>query len=114
MRRLVLVFAAVCLSLSAYAADPAILPANFAGWQKASTDKHGDNPSQVDSAYPAVLKEYGFHDHEIADYSRDGRKITVKAARFENVTGAYGAFTFYRTPGMPEEKIGDGAIDGHN
>jgi hypothetical protein len=114
MRRLVLAIAVVCLSLSAFAADPSILPANFAGWQKVPAVKHGEDPAQVDSAYPGVLKEYGFHDYEIADYSREGRKITVKAARFDSVTGSYGAFTFYRTPDMPEERIGDGAVDGHN
>ncbi len=57
------------------------------------------DPAQADSAYPAVLKEYGFADSETATYTRDdGRKLTIKAAQFKDATGAYGAFTFYRQP----------------
>ena len=114
MRRPALLIAALFLALSAFAADPSLLPQSFAGWQRTASNKQGTDPAQVDPAFPAVLKEYGFHDYEIADYTREGRKITVKVARFDNVTGSYGAFTFYRTPEMPEEKIGDSAIDGHN
>ena len=35
-----------------------------------------------------------------------GERLTVKAARFKDATGAYGAFTFYRDPAMKEERIG--------
>ncbi len=44
---------------------------------------------------------------ETATYTRDdGRTLTVKAARFKDATGAYGAFTFYRDPAMKSERIG--------
>jgi hypothetical protein len=33
--------------------------------------------------------------------------LTIKAIRFKDASGAYGAFTYYRVPAMPEEKIGD-------
>ena len=109
MRRIVVLIAALCLfTLGASAADP-LLPQTFEGWQRSAGVKHGEDPKQVDPAYPAVLKEYGFHDFESADYTRDGRRITIKAARFDNVTGAYGAFSFYRTPEMQVESIGDAA-----
>ena len=36
----------------------------------------------------------------------DGRTLTIKAARFKDATGAYGAFTFYRDPAMKVERIG--------
>ena len=63
--------------------------------------------AKADAAYPAVLKEYGFADSETVTYTRaDGRKLTVKAARFNDATGAYGAFTFYRQPAMKTERIG--------
>ena len=62
---------------------------------------------QADPAYPAVLSEYGFTGSETATYTRsDGRKLTLKAARFNDATGAYGAFTFYRQPAMKTEQIG--------
>jgi hypothetical protein len=65
------------------------------------------NPAQADPAYPAVLQEYGFAGSETATYTReDGRKLTLKVAKFNDATGAYGAFTFYRQPAMKSEQIG--------
>ena len=110
MKRLFNLFAVLCsLTLGAFAADPTLLPQNFAGWDKTQVLKHGNKPEQADAAYPAVLKEYGFHDFESADYVRGNRHITIKAARFDNVSGAYGAYTFYRIPEMRAEQIGDDA-----
>ncbi len=112
MNRLFALVAVLCFSLGAIAADPdaaALLPQSFAGWEKTQTLKHGTDPVQADAAMPGVLKEYGFHDFESAQYTRGARKITIKAARFDNVTGSYGAFTFYRQPEMIPEKIGDDA-----
>ena len=62
----------------------------------------------ADPANAALLKEYGFSDFESATYNQDdGRKLTIKAIRFPDASGAYGAFTYYRASAMPEEKIGD-------
>ena len=36
----------------------------------------------------------------------DGRKLAIKAAVFNDASGAYGAFTYYKTPAMLDEKIG--------
>jgi hypothetical protein len=84
-----------------------ILPRAFAGWTQTGEVKTIAQPNQADAAYPAVLKEYGFSDAEIATYGRpDGRRLTIKAARFKDATGAYGAFTFYRDPAMKSEQIG--------
>lgn len=64
----------------------------------------------ADPVNAAVLKEYGFTSFESATYTRDdGRKLTLKAARFGDASGAYGAYTYYKTPAMLIEKIGDGA-----
>jgi hypothetical protein len=83
------------------------LPQSFAGWIKSGPVQSNTDPAKADAAYPAVLKEYGFADAETATYTRaDGRKLTVKAARFNDATGAYGAFTFYRQPSMATERIG--------
>ncbi len=73
------------------------------------------DPAQADRAYPAVLKEYGFANSETATYTRDdGRKLTIKAAQFNDATGAYGAFTFYRQPDMKTEEIGTKAASAAN
>ena len=62
-----------------------------------------------------MLSEYGFADSETATYTRtDGRKLTLKAARFNDATGAYGAFTFYRQPAMKTEQIGTKAASANH
>lgn len=96
------------LAASACAAGAqAILPKSFAGWTQTSEVTTVTQPEQADAAYPPVLKEFGFTDSETATYTRpDGRKLTIKAGRFKDATGAYGAFTFYRDPAMRAEQIG--------
>jgi len=99
-----------CVSLTgfAFAADTgSLLPKAFAGWAESGPARTTTDAAQADAAYPAVLKEYGFVGSETATYTReDGRKLTVKAAKFNDATGAYGAFTFYRQPAMKTERIG--------
>ncbi len=87
--------------------SPAILPQAFAGWQISKSAQTKD-PATADPVNAALLKEYGFTDLDSATYTRDdGRKLTVKAARFQDASGAYGAFTYYKMPQMQNEKIGD-------
>src|SRR5271169_1712679 len=109
MRR---IFTAVllCMSLASFAfaaGDAGLLPKSFAGWTEAAPAQITTDAARADAAYPAVLKEYGFIGSETVTYTReDGRKLTVKAVRFNDATGAYGAFTFYRQPAMRTERIG--------
>jgi hypothetical protein len=101
-----LLSAATCVA--AAAAEPAILPKSFNGWQQdAATARSGADPVLADAAEAPVLKEYGFSDAELATYSREDRVMKVKAARFKDASGAFGAFTFYQQPQMQTEKIGD-------
>src|SRR5580693_1823791 len=113
--KLITAFALV-LSLSgiALAKDAApstsILPKEFGGWQTSGPSRTSADPAIADPVNAAVLKEYGFNGFESATYTRDdGRKLTLKVARFEDASGAYGAYTYYKTPLMLIEKIGDGA-----
>jgi len=85
-----------------------VLPPSFSGWELAAQSlRTGSDPSMADAADAVVLKEYGFAGFEIATYTRSGRKMDIKAARFNDATGAYGAFTYYIQPQMQTEKIGD-------
>jgi hypothetical protein len=87
-----------------------LLPRQFGGWQLSGSIRASTDPAVADPVNAAVLKEYGFNDFESATYTRDdGRKLTLKAARFADTSGAYGAFTFYKSPPMLVEKIGDQA-----
>ncbi len=89
---------------------PATLPKQFGGWQISGSPRTSADPVTADPVNAAVLKEYGFTSFESATYTRDdGRKLTLKAARFGDASGAYGAYTYYKTPPMLIEKIGDGA-----
>ena len=112
------ILAIACVWLSAIAAaaeSTAFLPKTFAGWTQSSQPQITSDPAHADAAYPAVLKEYGFSDSESATYTReDGRKLTIKAARFNDATGAYGAFTFYRQPVMKTEQIGTKAASAND
>jgi hypothetical protein len=83
-------------------------PQSFSGWRLDSQSvKTSADPATADATDAPVLKEYGFAGMEAATYSRNGRKMQVKAARFNDATGAFGAFTYYVQPQMQVEKIGD-------
>jgi len=112
------------LAATAFAADPTapvrtapgpILPNEFGGWQISGSFQTSVDPAAADPTNPAILKEYGFTDFASGAYTRDdGRKLTLRAARFADASGAYGAFTFYKQPEMLNEKIGDQASSLNN
>jgi hypothetical protein len=106
-RILILVFFCAMASVVGAAQPHPFLPNQFSGWRMDGNPRLSDAPAAADSAYAAVLKEYGFQEVESATYTRPERKLSVKAARFHDATGAYGAFTFYKTEGMHTEKIDD-------
>ncbi len=93
---------------SAEVRPPAILPQSFAGWKLTEAPQTSSDPALADPVNASLLREYGFTKFEGATYVRtDGRKLTIKAARFQDASGAYGAFTLYKSPQMLNEKIGD-------
>ncbi len=96
---------------AAAAAKP-FLPTMFAGWQSTASNT-SDNPAAADPANVSVLKEYGFTEFQSAAYARDGITLALRAIRFKDASGAYGAYTFYRQPGMAPVSIGkQGVFDG--
>ncbi len=115
------VFAAlICLACApGFAANPSadsshILPKQFAGWQMEGPSETGNDAASADPTNPALLTEYGFKDFENATYkSDDGRTLKVRAARFADASGAFGAYTFYLRPEMVREEIGDQASSSH-
>ncbi len=98
---------AVVLLVPAVAADmPSLLPKSFAGWTKMTPSQTSKDPAVADPTNAALLKEENFSDFEQADYTRPGRKITVRAARFADASGAYSAFTIYKEPEMTTIDMG--------
>jgi hypothetical protein len=84
----------------------ALLPKSFSGWEKSASQTAAD-AAVADPVNAGTIKEYGFTDFEAATYKRDDRQMAIKAARFADASGAYGAFTFYRLPQMLTESFGD-------
>jgi len=90
-------------------AAASLLPKEFAGWQVSGAISKSSDPAVGDPVNATVLKEYGFTNFEAATYIRDGLRLTLKAARFSDASGAYGAFTYYKMPQMLVEQIPDQA-----
>jgi hypothetical protein len=118
----ILVLSLTCFGLAADpdvaakgASNTSLLPKEFGGWQLQGTLATSRDAAVADATNPAILKEYGFSDFSSGSYAReDGRKLTVRAARFADASGAYGAFTYYKQPEMLNEKIGDQASSLNN
>jgi hypothetical protein len=91
-----------------------LLPNSFAGWTAAAPPQTSTTPDAADQPNADVLNEYGFKDFATADYIRSGRHLSVRARRFADATGAYGAFTFFRHPGMRAEDFGSEAATSGN
>lgn len=92
------------------AKPPAILPQAFGGWDRQGSVTTSTDPAVADPTNASVLKEYRFTDFASATYtSEDGRTLKIRAARFADASGAFGAYTFYLQPEMRQEAIGDQA-----
>ena len=99
---------AFAASPSTDSALPPILPKQFAGWQIQGGPQASKDAATADPTNSALLKEYGFSDVESATYkSDDGRTLKIRAARFADASGAFGAYLFYVQPEMAREQIGD-------
>lgn len=95
-------------------APKAILPDAFDGWVETGKPALTTDPAQADAKSAAALKEYGFTYSETANYKRDDETLTMRALHFEDTSGSYGAYSFYRQNGWPKEDIGTGATSYHN
>ena len=86
-----------------------LLPTDFAGWHLSSPQRPSTQPQTADEANADVLKEDGFSRFSAGTYTRGDATLKVRAIGFQDATGAYAAYTFYRSPGMLKEDVGAGA-----
>lgn len=91
-----------------------LLPDSFAGWVASEAPKRVTDPALADPANAAALQEYEFTDGSLASYKRSDETLSLRALRFHDASGAYGAYTFYRQSGWPKETIGTGATSNGN
>ena len=92
----------------------ALLPDSFAGWVADGTPKTLPDAAQADAAGATALKEYDFTYGSTATYKRSGETLSLRALRFRDASGAYGAYSFYRQNGWPKEDVGRGAASNQN
>ena len=92
----------------------ALLPEALDGWVESGPPKSLTDPSQADPANAAALKEYDYTGGASVTYKREGETLSVRALRFQDASGAYGAYSFYRQNGWPKEDIGAGATSNHD
>ncbi|HEV2326176.1 MAG TPA: DUF6599 family protein [Terracidiphilus sp.] len=93
---------------------PLSLPSVFDGWVETGKPQTSSDPSEADPANAAALKEYGLTQSVEATYKRDGETLTLHAMRFGDVTGAYGAYSYYRQNGWPKVDVGTGGASDNN
>lgn len=91
-----------------------LLAQEFAGWVQSAAPQIAADAVQADAANAAALKEYGFTSGETASYKRGDDTLQLRALRFGDTSGAYGAYSYYRQSGWPKEEIGSGAASDHN
>ena len=91
-----------------------LVPDSFAGWTATEPLKTVTDAVLADSGSAPALKEYGFQSAILATYKKGSERLTVRAMRFGDLSGAYGAYSFYRGTGWPKEDIGTGAASNHN
>jgi hypothetical protein len=91
-----------------------LLPSAFAGWVAAESPKTVTDAAAADGANPAALKEYDFSHAVVGNYNRDDETLSIRALSFNDASGAYGAYSFYRQNGWAKEDIGTGAASNHN
>src|ERR1700678_4093391 len=100
--------------VAAQPAEKALLACAFAGSGANAAPKTFADPGQIDPANAAALKEYGFESGMMATYKRDDETLPLKALRFPDVSGSFGAYGFYRDAKWPREEIGSGAASNGN
>lgn len=91
-----------------------LLPSVFAGWQLSGALQSLTDPPHADSANAAALKEYGFTDGLLGNYTRGSETLTIRALRFSDASGAYGAYSFYRPSNWPKVEVGAGGASDRN
>ena len=99
---------------AAPAAHKGLLPDALDGWVAEGAAKTFADAAQADAANAAALKEYSFAGGELATYKREGETLIIRALQFDDASGAYGAYSYYRQNGWPKEDIGAGATSDHN
>jgi hypothetical protein len=91
-----------------------LLPDAFAGWEATGPVRTISDAGEADSTNAAALKEYEFAGGALADYKRGSETLSLHALTFKNLSGAYGAYSYYRQNNWPKTDIGTGGTSDKN
>jgi len=97
-----------------------LLPERFGAWQHVKSETDGSLAAGMDGASEMVLKEDGLTRFASSTYRRDGsgETILMKAFQFGDASGAFSAYTYFRSPeGHPalQLKLGpDASVEGND
>jgi len=92
---------AVLAAMTAAAAG-SILPASFSGWAQATA-----TPFAPSGASMSAASEYGFASGEQAAYTHGRDRLEVVLYRMNDASGAYGQYSYLRTPDMARADLGE-------
>jgi hypothetical protein len=92
-----------------------VLPSSFAGWSAVGVKGKLLIPGSAATDQPgapgfATLKEYGVTSGESVPYMRGGATIQVTLYRMKDPSGAYGLYSYLRSPDMVHAASGDHSV----
>jgi hypothetical protein len=90
----------------------AILPQSFAGWSAAASP--ASSAAYKSAVTDAVAREYGLVSGERATYSRGKETLEVSVCRMGDPSGAYGLYSYLRSPEMTHASPGDHSVMSHD
>jgi hypothetical protein len=86
-----------------------VLPASFAGWTAANNSSPADGKPKI-SAPDLVAREYGLVSVERTDYTHGKDTLGVSLYKMKDPSGAYGLYSFLRSPEMAHSEPGDHSV----
>src|SRR5437899_11796671 len=102
MNRLFGTFAFLLVLAAVPARGQGTLPAQFSRWTSSGPSVYinGAAVEQLAGNDASLLREDGLLDAERRNYERQDRSLSVTLYRMRDTSGAYAAFTAFRTPEM--------------
>jgi hypothetical protein len=104
MRRLIFVSLAVLILAAWPASAQQILPQSFAGWARTGTLAVSVYPLASDKQ---IMNEYGYVAFDSDTFASGSRSLEVAAYRMKDPSGAYGLYSYLRTPDMARANFTD-------
>jgi len=98
----------LCAGASAPARAQSLLPASVGGWNAAAASEIS-TPATFDSFIgpdAAILREYNLQSLERRAYARGNGAADFALYRFRDPSSAYGAYTYFRSDGLPPVQLG--------